>query len=125
MICDLFVFIFLFTGAFTNAFVAQKPIDLKRTKSTFLTASQNKHKQHVPVIGPIPGAPPLLLGGELIVDQPTPFQWQTLHEAVMLHQKYLKEQSSNDDNDEDSSSMTTGIDAAPIVAVIDDVTGKG
>ena len=76
----------------------------------------------------------------MILDPPTPLQWQTLEESVLLHQQYLKEQlsatnqtsSSIDDDtgtsttvDGDSALRTTGVDAAPLVAVIDDVTGKG
>lgn len=75
--------------------------------------------QQVPLLGPIPGAPPLLLGGEMTLDPPTPLQWQALEESVILHQQYLKEQGGNE------TAQTTGVDAAPLVAVIDDVTGKG
>lgn len=97
--------------------------------------TKTQRGQHVPILGPIPGAPPLLLGGELILDPPTPLQWDTLEESVLLHQQYLQEQEQSsqrneaDDNliDEmstsDRSAMTAGIDAAPLVAVIHDVTG--
>jgi len=92
--------------------------------------SSDKRKQHVPLLGPIPGAPPLILGGELIIDSPTPLQWQTLEESVLLHRQYLKEQLTMNETkdtkvDAFDAPMTTGVDAAPLVAVIDDVTGKG
>jgi len=89
-----------------------------------------RRRQHVPLLGPIPGAPPLLLGGEILLEQPTPLQWETIEEAVLLHEKYLNEEQSSQpsessqDNCIDRLSTTTGIDAAPLVAVIDDFTGK-
>jgi hypothetical protein len=55
----------------------------------------------------------------MTLDPPTPLQWQTLEESVIIHQQYLKEQGGNE------TCRTTGVDAAPLVAVIDDVTGKG
>lgn len=81
-----------------------------------------RRRQDVPLLGPIPGAPPLLLGGEILIEQPTPLQWETIEEAVLLHEKYLKEEQSSCI---DRMSITTGIDAAPLVAVIDEVTGIG
>jgi hypothetical protein len=83
-----------------------------------------RRSQQVPLLGPIPGAPPLLLGGEMTLDPPTPLQWQALEESVILHQQYLKEQQSAGEN-KTASAQITGVDAAPLVAVIDDVTGKG
>jgi hypothetical protein len=60
----------------------------------------------------------------MTLDPPTPLQWQALEESVILHQQYLKEQQSAGEN-ETASAQITGVDAAPLVAVIDDVTGKG
>ena len=65
----------------------------------------------VPVIGPIPTELPLMLGAEMTLDPPTLGQWQALEECVTLHQKYLK------------GANLTAIDAAPVVAIIDDYTG--
>jgi hypothetical protein len=62
----------------------------------------------IPVIGPIPLAPPLMVGDDMIVKQPTPMQWTTFEEARWIHMN--------------SHNMSL-VDAAPIVAVIDEVTG--
>lgn len=80
-------------------------------------ASQQKPRIvgfNVPLIGPIPGGTPLLMGSELHME-PTPMQWKALEESVLLHRKYLKEQEN---------STITGIDAAPLVAIIDEVSGQ-
>mmetsp|Transcript_26598 Transcript_26598/g.37458 ORF Transcript_26598/g.37458 Transcript_26598/m.37458 type:complete len:549 (+) Transcript_26598:337-1983(+) len=70
----------------------------------------------VPVLGPIPNAGPLVIGGEMTLEPPTPLQWQALEECVTLHQKYLQVNTGVD--------TITGIDAAPLVAIIDDVSGQ-
>jgi hypothetical protein len=62
----------------------------------------------IPVIGPIPLAPPLMVGDDMIVKQPTPMQWTTFEEARWIHMN--------------SHNMSL-VDASPIVAVIDEVTG--
>ena len=69
---------------------------------------------NVPLIGPIPGRLPLVMGSELLL-VPTPMQWKALEESVLLHRQYIKEQGN---------STITGIDAAPLVAVIDEVSGQ-
>lgn len=69
---------------------------------------------NMPLIGPIPGGLPLFMGSDLLLE-PTPMQWKALEESVMLHRQYLKEQEN---------STITGIDAAPLVAVIDEVSGQ-
>ena len=70
----------------------------------------------IPLVGPIPNAPPLLVGGEMLLSPPTPGQWQALQEAVAIHRNALAA--------EDQQSQEGGtIDAAPLVAVIDGVTG--
>lgn len=143
MFLDFILIVFL-TAAFASAFVVHHKQHSRRIILTGYRndwgsggagaenqdGAQNKVKntrrQHVPLLGPIPGEPPLLLGGELILDPPTPMQWQTLQESVVLHQEYLNEQNDiNVDTTEADNQKTTGIDAAPLVAVIDDVTGKG
>eukprot|EP00542_Grammatophora_oceanica_P013028 CAMPEP_0194030930 /NCGR_PEP_ID=MMETSP0009_2-20130614/4244_1 /TAXON_ID=210454 /ORGANISM="Grammatophora oceanica, Strain CCMP 410" /LENGTH=482 /DNA_ID=CAMNT_0038670969 /DNA_START=97 /DNA_END=1542 /DNA_ORIENTATION=+ len=68
---------------------------------------------NVPLLGPIPGSKPLLIGGELLLDPPSPAQWAALEESVVVHRKYLKDQNET---------STTAIDAAPLIAVIDEVT---
>lgn len=60
----------------------------------------------------------------MTLDPPTPLQWQALEESVILHQQYLEEQQSMGGN-ETATALITGVDAAPLVAVIDHVTGKG
>lgn len=69
----------------------------------------------IPLVGPIPNAPPLLVGGEMLLSPPTPGQWQSLQEAVAIHRNALAAE------DQQSSEGGT-IDAAPLVAVIDGVT---
>lgn len=69
----------------------------------------------IPLVGPIPNAPPLLVGGEMLLSPPTPGQWQALQEAVAIHRNALAE--------EDSTNEGGTIDAAPLVVVIDGVTG--
>eukprot|EP00977_Amphora_coffeiformis_P019308 scaffold7149_cov196-Amphora_coffeaeformis.AAC.3 len=66
----------------------------------------------IPVLGPIPNQGPLLLGAELVLDPPTPWQWQMLQEAVRQHVRYLE-------HDDDVQNQGT-IDAAPLVAVLMD-----
>lgn len=88
--------------------------------------ASGKRKQLVPLLGPIPGEPPLILGGELILDCPTPLQWQALEESVLVHQQFLEEQAQSTDTDitvSEDAIKTCGVDAAPIVAVIDEITG--
>lgn len=64
----------------------------------------------IPVLPPMPNALPLMMGSSLELDPPTLGQWQAMEESVVLHQKYL--QGAN----------LTAIDAAPLVAVMDDYT---
>jgi hypothetical protein len=64
----------------------------------------------IPVIGPLPGNPPLLIGAELFLNVPTPLQWQALEEACHIHQAHLKDSS------------VAGIDTAPLVAILDEYT---
>jgi len=64
----------------------------------------------IPVIGPIPLAPPLLVGDNMVVKQPTPMQWTTFEEALWIHTN--------------SNNSSTAVDASPIVAIMDEVTGK-
>lgn len=64
----------------------------------------------IPVVSAIPNTPPLMMGSSLELDPPTLGQWQALEESVVLHRKYL--QGAN----------LTAIDAAPLVAVLDEYT---
>jgi hypothetical protein len=65
----------------------------------------------IPVLNPIPNAVPLMMGAEQLLDPPTLGQWQGLEESVTLHKNYL------------TGSNLTAIDAAPLVAIMDDYTG--
>jgi hypothetical protein len=65
----------------------------------------------IPVLNPIPNAVPLMMGAEQMLDPPTLGQWQGLEESVTLHKNYL------------TGSNLTAIDAAPLVAIMDDYTG--
>ena len=81
----------------------------------------------IPVLGPIPGARPLMVGEDFIVEEPTPMQWDVLQEALYNHRNYLQEQQQQQPapaNDASSQHQAgpAGIDAAPLVAFMDDVT---
>lgn len=69
------------------------------------SASNNVAPNAVPLIGPIPMAPPLMIGSELVLSEPTPLQWKALSCAATMP-------------------LNSVVDAAPIVAVIDDISGK-
>ncbi|KAL3941184.1 MAG: hypothetical protein SGBAC_004415 [Bacillariaceae sp.] len=91
---------------------------------TSATAARNKRTQRlyatpklartIPVLGPIPGSPPLLVGEDYVLEFPSPLQWNTLEECLHIHELYLKDQPEE----------VVGIDAAPLVAVMDDVTSQ-
>lgn len=66
----------------------------------------------IPVMPAVPNALPLMMGSSLELDPPTLGQWQALEESVTLHQKYL--QGAN----------LTAINAAPVVAIIDEYTAE-
>ena len=51
------------------------------------------------------------------LDPPTPLQWKALQECVVVHRNRLKE------NSEDVTVDTATIRAAPLIAIIDEVTG--
>ena len=61
----------------------------------------------IPILGPFPGQPPLIVGGEFTL-KPTPMQWQALEESAHLHESHVSDERS-----------TVGISAAPLVAVLD------
>ena len=91
---------------------------------------KNHRRMVVPLIGPVPGAPPLLVGGAMTLDPPTPMQWGALQEAVVVHQNSLKREDAERqglvEREEAAEEAEGGtIDAAPLVAVIDAVTGGG
>jgi len=74
----------------------------------------------MPVLGPIPGARPLMVGEDYILDEPTPMQWDVLQESLYNHHTYLQEQKRNSQN----QIKAVGIDAAPLVAFIDEITSQ-
>ena len=65
----------------------------------------------IPILGPFPGQGPLLVGADLLLNAPTPLQWQALEEAYHIHQSHVKDANS-----------ATGIDSAPLVAILDEYT---
>jgi hypothetical protein len=79
----------------------------------------------IPLIGPIPNAPPLLLGADMILNPPTPFQWKALEESVVVHKNFEQKHSTTQDqhDDDNPTSSSTAIDAAPLVAIIDETSG--
>jgi len=78
--------------------------------------SSNPKFLSIPVIGPIPSVPPLNIGGEYILDPPTPLQWKALQESIVIHKM-----SSADGI---TQKQVGTIKAAPIIAFIDEVTGS-
>lgn len=77
---------------------------LQRPKTRFQT---------IPVVGPIPGREPLLLGADVFLDPPTPLQWKALEESISIHHRFKK-----------SVANVTAVDAGPMIAFIDYTTGS-
>lgn len=88
--------------------------DKKKAPSSVLT---------IPVLGPIPGEPPLVVGADFELNPPTPFQWRALEEAFHLRAEHLllKEGSSSSGA---AAGVGGAIDAAPLVAIMDDYTAS-
>jgi len=78
----------------------------------------------VPVLGPFPGGVPLAVGSEFVLDAPTPMQWQALEESAYLHRMHLsrRRQRNENDVDENDDVAAGAIEAAPLVAVMDEYT---
>lgn len=76
------------------------------------SSSTEAHLQRlsVPLIGPLPNSSPLIVGGEMSLNHPTPLQWSSLEESVIIHMERNK------------GTGETAIDGAPIVAVIDEIS---
>ncbi|CAJ1931451.1 unnamed protein product [Cylindrotheca closterium] len=91
-----------------------RTLDTARTKCSQRLYATPKLARTIPVLGPIPGSPPLLVGEDYVLEFPSPLQWNTLEECLHIHELYLKEQPEE----------VVGIDAAPLVAVMDDVTSQ-
>lgn len=88
------------------------------------SSAKDRRGYAIPLIGPIPNAKPLLpCGGEMSLDPPTPLQWKALEESVVVHRNFLRGQGGMVIIDEKSDMAAGVIDAAPLVAVIDDITG--
>jgi len=79
----------------------------------------------IPLIGPIPNAPPLILGADMMLNPPTPLQWKALEESVVVHKNFEQKHSTTQDqhDDDNPTSSSTAIDAAPLVAIIDETSG--
>jgi hypothetical protein len=112
------------TSSATRLFLQNKQQNYKN--------KMNKQLPIIPVIGPILTAPPLMIGSEMILDPPTPLQWKALQECVVVHQNQLKrdqedqeelkDRSYDLDDDHDYEMNIATIDAAPLIAVIDDAS---
>lgn len=132
MVAVSLVIVLTFLGAIcqhmANGFVplrSSKPISRRyrsaegRTASSssalFYTDEPPRQPQQrpltIPVLGPIPGGKPLMVGEDYILNHPTPMQWNVLEESMQAHQKYLKKEEG-----------AAGIDAAPLVAYMDETT---
>jgi hypothetical protein len=75
-------------------------------------ARRQRSTCNIPVLGPIPGLPPLVIGSEMVLSQPTPLQWHTLQEARYQHEAA------------EHAKTSVHIDAAPLVAIMDDATAR-
>jgi hypothetical protein len=110
------------TGAFILNYRndTSAPLD----ESTSRQQQGNKEKDNgiftIPVLGPFPGHAPLIMGADLLLNPPTPMQWQSLEEAVYTHQRHFKKQANNKTNL--GTRRAASIDAAPLVAIMDDYT---
>ena len=88
--------------------------------------NQSQRKQHhrvmtIPVLGPIPGGKPLMVGGDAVLEQPTSMQWDVLQESFYNHRTYL-EQQQQQNQEMGAATGPAGIDAAPLVAFMDEYT---
>ena len=59
----------------------------------------------------------------MILDPPTPLQWKALQECAVEHQNRFANSKSNDNDDDKLSSKTATIQAAPLIAIIDEASG--
>lgn len=96
-----------------------RPIGIGKGVPTAASSTSQLHAsppraKTIPVLGPIPGCPPLLVGEDYMLKYPSPFQWSTLEECLHNHELYLQEKKND----------VVGIDAAPLVALIDDITSQ-
>ena len=63
------------------------------------------------------------IGAEMTLDPPTPLQWKALQECVVEHHDRFA--NNNDDNDDNGlKSKTATIQAAPLIAIIDEASGS-
>ena len=76
-------------------------------------SSSSNGPTFIPVIGPLLNTAPLLIGGTLWLDPPTPLQWKTIEVCVEAAASSKKAKGANTDLD----GIAT-IDAAPLVAVV-------
>jgi len=86
----------------------------------------------IPVLGPFPGHPPVMIGADCLLNTPTPMQWQSLEEAVYTHQQHLElAKNTNNSNIKGirasavaaaAAAVAASIDAAPLVAIMDEYT---
>lgn len=110
----------------TTKYVPKRWPDLStQLHSQHLNPARNSQLPVIPIIGPIINAKPLMIGGEMYLDPPTPLQWKTLQECVVVHTNELNNRESDNEgnsfNDNDIM-WTATIDAAPLVAIIDEAT---
>jgi hypothetical protein len=102
----------------------QKEAEEEASRQQQREAKKDDGIYQIPVLGPFPGHAPLMMGSDLTLNPPTPFQWQALEECVHTHQRHL--QLSNNDTDGDAQiydhAKAASIDAAPLVAIMDDYT---
>lgn len=99
------------------------PQDQQQQTSSTTSSSSLGLAPTIPVIGPFWTKPPLMVGAELRLGSLTPMQWQALEESFYLHQQHIQHDNASVDGDGASSHPpTVGISAAPLIAILDDVT---
>ena len=57
----------------------------------------------------------------MVLDPPTPMQWKALQECVVLHRNQFQTQRGQNGA---RSTNTATIDAAPLIAIIDEASGE-
>jgi hypothetical protein len=115
---SFYILILTFTVLGSQGFIVEQVHHNGKGTSTASSTSQlyasSPRAKTIPVLGPIPGCPPILVGEDYMLNYPSPLQWSTLEECLHNHQLYLQEQQDD----------VVGIDAAPLVAVMDDITSQ-
>ena len=60
----------------------------------------------------------------MILNPPTPLQWKALQESVVIHRNNQLSSYNEDDDSSEKDRNFAVIDAAPLIAIIDEHTGS-